>query len=108
MKKIVIVLFGLLLGGCVSIPSTHITGNLTKGTFKITAPKDYQIGVLDVSANTNGVVSVHLGNLQATNSSGVIASSASGQVDVINAVSSAINNAVQTGVNAAIKSTVKP
>jgi len=89
--------------GCVSTPQTHITGNLKNGTFNIKAPKDYLIGTLDVSANTNGVVTVHLSNLNATNNPQVITSSASGQVDIINATGAVAANVAGQVAKALVK-----
>lgn len=103
MFKYTSILAAVLFTGCVAVPSTRIKGNLKTGVFSIKAPKDYQIGTLHVSADTNGAVTVDLSQLSATNSPQVIMGSAIGQVDIINAVGAQVGNAAAMAVKAAVK-----
>lgn len=103
MKKYSLIIVLVLTGCSIGVPSTKIIGNLKTGKFSIKAPKDYQIGTLHVSADTNGNVTVDLSQLNATNSPQVIAGSAAGQVDIINAVGAQVGNAAAMAVKAAVK-----
>lgn len=107
-KKLSILASIILLAGCAGqqVPYRTITGDLHKGTFKIKAPNDFQIGSLDVVATADGAVSVKLTQANAAMNPAVIQSSGVVTADAINAFGTQFSKAFAAGIQAAGKAVV--
>lgn len=96
----------LLITGCVAVPKTKISGSLGGQPFTLEAPKDGDLQGLELSAETNGSVHMHIDHLTVKMNPDVISQTASGQVQIINAtgdvVAKGISAAIQAGGKAAI------
>lgn len=106
MKKTKVLLAGLsllLCAGCVNliVPKTTIKGSIAGAPFAISSPKDSTLNGLNIVAYTNGEVQVHIDSLTAKMNPDVISMSAAAQVDIINAMSAAIQSAMASGAKAA-------
>jgi len=89
----------LVLSGCVSwiVPKTVISGSIGGQPFSYSGPKDQTVGLLRITATTNGTISITVSNLSARMNPDVITTSAAAQVDLINALSAAIQQAMLSG-----------
>jgi hypothetical protein len=92
----------LVFAGCAnlrnSVPATQITGTAGGKPFSFTGPKDLQLGWLQITADTNGAVSLTLSNLVAKTNPDVITTTAAGQAVITAAQADAVIKAFQAGV----------
>ncbi len=101
----------LLAGGCSlrqSYPETRISGYLHGQPFSIHAPKDSTLAGLDVIAETNGTIHVHVEHLECALNPTNLAGAANGQAAIVSATGAVISQAVSQAVRAAAKSTFAP
>lgn len=99
MKKVLISITVSLLVGCVQTPTTKMSYH----GFKYSNPKQDIIGSFEFTLATNGTMTIKAKNISATNDAGVIASSAQGQVDIINATGQQVGNAAAAVAKAVVK-----
>lgn len=100
-----------LTAGCSlrqAYPETQISGYLNGQPFTIHAPKDSTLTGLDVVADTNGSIRVHIDHLQCSLNPTNLASAAEGQAAIVNATGEAVNKAFSAALQAAVKSTPTP
>ena len=95
----------LPLCGCMNliVPKTEISGSIGGQPFKYSGPKDQTLGSLTLTASTNGAVSITVSNLSAKMNPDVISMTSKAQVDIINALSAAIQQAMISGATSAAK-----
>lgn len=96
-KQLAIIAIISLLTGCVFVPKTTISGNIGGHPFALSSPKDTTLTGLNIVAETNGSVQIVVSHLQSKMNPDVISTTAQGQVDLINAVSSAVQQAMAAG-----------
>jgi hypothetical protein len=97
----------VLTAGCTlrqAYPETEISGYLNGQPFTIHAPKDSTLAGLDVVADTNGSIHVHIEHLQCSLNPTNLASAADGQAAIVNATGDAVNKAFSQALEAAAKS----
>lgn len=75
----------LLLTGCVawSVPRTTIDGSIGGQPFHFSGPKDVTLGALEITAKTNGTISISLTNLTARMNPDVITTTGAAQAAMI-------------------------
>jgi len=91
------------LAGCVSTPHTTIQGTLNGSPFVIKAPKDGELAGFDLTADTNGVVRVHIDHLTVKMNPDVIGQSGAAQTAIIQAAGETAANITAAAVAAAVK-----
>jgi len=97
-------LMALLGAGCSlnsSMPKTTISGSVGGEPFSISTPKDSSLTGLNVSASTNGTVTVHIDQLTATLSPTNVAAAGTAEAQIISATSDAIQKGISAGAAAA-------
>jgi uncharacterized membrane protein len=94
-----------LLCGCMAwqVPKTTIAGSIGGKPFYLSSPKNTTLSGLQVTAATNGTVSISVSNLTAQMDPNVITTTADAQVKMINAVAASVAGAVGTATAAAAK-----
>jgi hypothetical protein len=90
--------------GCVGVPTTTVTGTLSGQPFKIVSPKDSDLVGLDIKADQYGVVHVHIDKLTARMSPDVVASTAAGQSQIIQATGATVSDAANKAIAAYLQS----
>jgi hypothetical protein len=94
---------GLALAGCSSVPHTTIAGKLNGSPFLIEAPKDGDLTGFDLTADSNGVVRVHIDHLAVKMNPDVISQSGAAQAGIIQATGMVASNITAAAVTAAIR-----
>ena len=97
----------VLSTGCTlrqAYPETQISGYLHGQPFSIHAPKDSTLTGLDVVADTNGSVRVHIDHLQCSINPTNLANAAEGQAAIVNATGEVISKAFNQALQVATKS----
>lgn len=85
---------GLVLCGCVAVPKTTITGTISGQPFTLSSPKNSTLTNLDVTASTNGSVSIHVGSLVTVMDPAVITTTAEGEAKLVQAGAAAAAAAI--------------
>lgn len=93
----------LALTGCVSTPHTTIQGMLNGSPFVIKAPKDGDLTGFDLTADTNGVVRVHIDHLAVKMNPDVIGQTGAAQTAIIQATGEVASGITAAAVAAAVK-----
>ena len=109
-------LAGLVGSGCqVAVPKTVIKGSLGGAPFAFTGPKDCTLAGMELTAGSNGVVSIKIQSLNSKNSPDVINASAAGYAAQVKALSDAfaagaeaVGKATGTAAGTAVKAAVAP
>jgi hypothetical protein len=103
--KMAAALGGLALGlaGCVVVPHTTIEGRLNGSPFLIKAPKDGDLTGFDLTADSNGVVRVHIDHLTVKMNPDVIGQTGAAQAAMISATGAVASNITAAAVTAALK-----
>jgi hypothetical protein len=91
------------LTGCMSVPHTTITGRLNGSPFLIEAPKDGDLTGFDLTADSNGVLRVHIDHLAVKMNPDVISQTGSAQAAIIAATGAVASNITAAAVAAALK-----
>jgi hypothetical protein len=94
---------GLALGGCSSVPHTTIAGKLNGSPFLIEAPKDGDLTGFDLTADSNGVVRVHIDHLAVKMNPDVIGQNGAAQAGIIQATGVVASNITAAAVGAALR-----
>ena len=96
---------GLALGlaGCMDVPHTTIAGKLNGSPFLIEAPKDRDLTGFDLTADSNGVVRVHIDHLAGEMNPDVISQTGAAQAAMISATGAVASNITAAAVTAALK-----
>jgi hypothetical protein len=91
--------------GCVNlvVPKTVIKGSIAGKPFSLTSPKDSELTGLQITANTNGEVTITIERLAAKMNPAVISMTGDAQVSIINAVGEQVQAAMASGMKAAAK-----
>ena len=92
-------LLPLVLTGCVawSVPRTTIDGSIGGSPFHFSGPKDVLLGSLNITANTNGTVSIAITNLSAKMNPDVITTTGAAQTAMIKEIIAGIGALMQSG-----------
>ena len=98
-----VVALGLALAGCSSVPHTTIAGKLNGSPFLIEAPKDGDLTGFDLTADSNGVVRVHIDHLAVKMNPDVISQNGVAQAGIIQATGMVASNITAAAVTAAIR-----
>ena len=93
----------LALTGCVSTPHTTIQGTLNGSPFVIKAPKDGDLTGFDLTADTNGVVRIHIDHLAVKMNPDVIGQTGAAQTAIIQATGEVASGITAAAVAAAVK-----
>jgi hypothetical protein len=96
-------LLALGLAGCMSVPHTTIAGKLNGSPFLIEAPKDGDLTGFDLTADSNGVVRVHIDHLAVKMDPDVISQTGAAQAGIITATGAVASNITAAAVAAALK-----
>ncbi len=96
-------LMALALTGCMSTPHTTIAGKLNGSPFLIEAPKDGDLTGFDLTADSNGVVRVHIDHLTVKMDPDVITQTGTAQAAIIQATGAVASNITAAAVAAALK-----
>ena len=91
------------LAGCSGVPHTTIAGKLNGSPFLIEAPKDGDLTGFDLTADSNGVVRVHIDHLAVKMNPDVIGQSGAAQAGIIQATGVVASNITAAAVAAAIR-----
>ena len=91
------------LTGCVNVPHTTIAGKLNGSPFLIEAPKDGDLTGFDLTADSNGVLRVHIDHLAVKMDPDVISQTGSAQAGIIEATGMVASNITAAAVSAALK-----
>jgi hypothetical protein len=94
---------GLVLTGCMSTPHTTIAGKLNGSPFLIEAPKDGDLTGFDLTADSNGVLRVHIDHLSVKMNPEVIGQSGAAQAGIIQATGVVASNITAAAVAAALR-----
>jgi hypothetical protein len=94
---------GLASMGCSSVPHTTIAGKLNGSPFLIEAPKDGDLTGFDLTADSNGVVRVHIDHLAVKMNPDVIGQSGAAQAGIIQATGVVASNITAAAVAAALR-----
>jgi hypothetical protein len=100
---VVLATLALALAGCSSMPHTTIAGKLNGSPFLIEAPKDGDLTGFDLTADSNGVVRVHIDHLAVKMNPDVIAQSGAAQAGIIQATGVVASNITAAAVAAALR-----
>lgn len=94
----------LACAGCMNliVPKTEIKGSIAGQPFSVVSPKDSTLEGLQISASTNGNVTVSINSLTAKMNPDVISMTGAAQVQLIDAISSAIQAAMINGAKTAV------
>jgi hypothetical protein len=92
------------LCGCMSVPHTTIAGKLNGSPFLIEAPKDGDLTGFDLTADSNGVLRVHIDHLAVKMDPDVISQTGAAQAGIIAATGAVASNITAAAVAAALKS----
>lgn len=106
MKRLMTVCAALALvamTGCVGrvMPQTTIKGSIGGKPFSVTTPKDSELAGLEITAQTNGAVSVKLQSLKAQINPEAVATTGAAQTAIINATADVVSKATEAGMRAA-------
>jgi hypothetical protein len=96
-------LAALGLAGCMSTPHTTIAGKLNGSPFLIEAPKDGDLTGFDLTADSNGVIKVHIDHLAVKMNPEVIGQTGSAEAGIIQATANVASNITAAAVTAALK-----
>jgi hypothetical protein len=96
-------LAALALAGCMSTPHTTIAGKLNGSPFLIEAPKDGDLTGFDLTADSNGVIKVHIDHLAVKMNPAVIGQTGSADASIIQATGNVASNITAAAVTAALK-----
>jgi hypothetical protein len=102
-KCICLLMATLGLAGCMSTPHTTIAGRLNGSPFLIEAPKDGDLTGFDLTADSNGVVRVHIDHLAVKMNPDVIGQSGAAQAGIIQATGVVASNITAAAVAAALR-----
>ena len=102
-RALLCALAGLALAGCTGVPHTTIRGTLNGSPFLVEAPKDGDLTGFDLTADTNGVVRVHIEHLAVKMNPDVIGQSGAAQVGIIQATGAVASDITAAAVSAAVK-----
>jgi hypothetical protein len=91
------------LAGCVSTPHTTIQGTLNGSPFVIKAPKDGDLTGFDLTADTNGVMRIHIDHLTVKMNPDVIGQTGAAQTAIIQATGEVASGITAAAVEAALK-----
>ena len=91
------------LAGCVSTPHTTIQGTLNGSPFVIEAPKDGDLTGFDLTADTNGVMRIHIDHLTVKMNPDVIGQTGAAQTAIIQATGEVASGITAAAVAAAMK-----
>ena len=80
------------LTGCLNVPKTKISGTIGGQKFSGSFPKDADLSDLEVSAQTNGTVKLHIGALKTRMNPDVVQQSAAGQAQIMTAAMNGAGN----------------
>ena len=96
MKNITVLasLTAVLLTGCVNVPRTLISGDMSKGTFSIAAPKDGTLEGFQLVRMTNGAIQISVQRHSVRMNPDVIAQTAAGQAQIIHATAQGVGAAI--------------
>ncbi len=92
-----------VLAGCSGVPHTTIAGKLNGSPFLIEAPKDGDLTGFDLTADSNGVVRVHIDHLAVKMNPEVIGQSGAAQAGIIQATGVVASNITAAAVGAALR-----
>jgi hypothetical protein len=92
----------LALSGCMSVPHTTIAGKLNGSPFLIEAPKDGDLTGFDLTADSNGVLRVHIDHLAVKMDPDVISQTGAAQAGIIAATGAVASNITAAAVAAAL------
>jgi hypothetical protein len=98
-----VAVLGLALAGCSSVPHTTIAGKLNGSPFLIEAPKDGDLTGFDLTADSNGVVRVHIDHLAVKMNPDVIGQNGTAQAGIIQATGVVASNITAAAVGAALR-----
>lgn len=103
--RISVALAGVALGlsGCMNVPHTTIAGKLNGSPFLIQAPKDGDLTGFDLTADTNGVMHVHIEHRTVKMNPDVIGQTGGAQAGIIAATGAVASNITAAAVTAALK-----
>ena len=90
------------LAGCMSTPHTTIAGKLNGSPFLIEAPKDGDLTGFDLTADSNGIVRVHIDHLAVKMNPEVIGQTGSAEAGIIQATGNVASNITAAAVTAAL------
>lgn len=93
----------VMLAGCSSVPHTTIAGRLNGSPFLIEAPKDGDLTGFDLTADSNGVVRVHIDHLTVKMNPDVISQNGAAQAGIIQATGVVASNITAAAVGAALR-----
>jgi hypothetical protein len=93
----------LALTGCMSTPHTTIAGKLNGSPFLIEAPKDGDLTGFDLTADSNGVLRVHIDHLSVKMNPEVISQTGTAQAGIIQATGVVASNITAAAVTAALR-----
>ncbi len=95
-------ILALGLAGYMSTPHTTIAGRLNGSPFLIEAPKDGDLTGFDLTADSNGVVRVHIDHLAVKMNPEVIGQTGSAEAGIIQATGNVASNITAAAVTAAL------
>jgi hypothetical protein len=95
-------LAALGLTGCMSTPHTTIAGKLNGSPFLIEAPKDGDLTGFDLTADSNGVIKVHIDHLAVKMNPEVIDQTGTAEANIIQATGTVASNITAAAVTAAL------
>lgn len=98
-----LLLAALASGGCVLTPHTTIEGTLHGSPFLVKAPKDGDLTGFDLSADTNGVLHVHIDHLAVKMNPDVISQTGIAQTAIIKATGDAVSSAAAAAASGVVQ-----
>lgn len=111
MKKVILnssLALALVCSGCMSwqVPRTTISGSIGGRPFALSSPKDSTLTGLDIKAETNGAVSIHVTSLVTVMNPAVITMTGNAEAQVISAVAQGVSSALGTAAGSAAAASV--
>lgn len=102
---LIALLGALACAGCANlmVPKTEIKGNIGGHDWSLSSPKDSELTGLQITAETNGSMSIVIQGLKARMSPEVIQMTGDAFVNGINAIGTQVINGVTTGAKTAVK-----